>query len=242
MIKFFRKIRQRLLTENPPDSRAGKFSKYLIYAIGEIILVVIGILIALSINNWNESKKMNKEIVSLSKSIINELGDDITAFDRAIILNDSVLNTSADILDSISNTKSGNVRKLLGLNIRYWDFRPNNAVYKSSVSSGFLPNYDDSLEIKIIDYYEKQYTVLKIVALEQTHYAKKVSNLLINEFPNYTLSDEVYNMRALEIIGKDHVINTIYASNFSTGSLQQVMKETKEQAEQLIETLEQLIE
>ena len=49
MIKFFRKIRQRLLTEN-------KFSKYLIYAIGEIVLVVIGILIALQINNWNEER------------------------------------------------------------------------------------------------------------------------------------------------------------------------------------------
>jgi uncharacterized protein DUF6090 len=50
MIKFFRRIRQNLLTEN-------KFSKYLLYAIGEIILVVIGILIALSINNWNEAQK-----------------------------------------------------------------------------------------------------------------------------------------------------------------------------------------
>ncbi|MEH6779908.1 DUF6090 family protein, partial [Maribacter arcticus] len=50
MIKFFRRIRQQLLTEN-------KFSKYLLYAIGEIILVVIGILIALSINNWNENRK-----------------------------------------------------------------------------------------------------------------------------------------------------------------------------------------
>jgi len=49
MIKFFRKIRQRLLTEN-------KFSKYLLYAIGEIVLVVIGILIALSINNWNQKR------------------------------------------------------------------------------------------------------------------------------------------------------------------------------------------
>lgn len=49
MIKFFRKIRQKLLSEN-------KFSKYLIYAIGEIILVVIGILIALQINNWNEAR------------------------------------------------------------------------------------------------------------------------------------------------------------------------------------------
>lgn len=235
MINFFRKIRQNLLSEN-------KFSKYLIYAIGEIILVVVGILIALSINNWNESKKLNKEIVSLSKSIINELGNDITAFDRSIILNDSVLNTSAVIFDSISKTKSGNVRKLLLLNSRYWDFRPNNAVYKSSVSSGFLPNYDDSLEIKIINYYEKQYTVLKIMALEQTHYSNKVSDLLINEFPNFTLSDEVYNIGALKIIGKDHVINTILASNVSTSSLQQTMKETKEQAEQLIASLELLVE
>ena len=52
MIKFFRKIRQKMLTEN-------KFSKYLIYAIGEIILVVIGILIALSINTWNERRVNN---------------------------------------------------------------------------------------------------------------------------------------------------------------------------------------
>lgn len=50
MIKFFRKIRQHLLSEN-------KFSKYIIYGIGEIILVVIGILIALSINNSNQFKK-----------------------------------------------------------------------------------------------------------------------------------------------------------------------------------------
>jgi hypothetical protein len=53
MIKFFRRIRQQLLSEN-------KFSKYLIYAIGEIFLVVIGILIALQINNWNQQRIQNK--------------------------------------------------------------------------------------------------------------------------------------------------------------------------------------
>ncbi|MGB5269500.1 MAG: DUF6090 family protein, partial [Eudoraea sp.] len=63
MIKFFRKIRQRLVSEN-------KFSKYLIYAFGEIILVVIGILIALQINNWNEERKdrrLEKEYIARLK-------------------------------------------------------------------------------------------------------------------------------------------------------------------------------
>ena len=58
MIKFFRKIRQKLLTEN-------KFSKYLLYAIGEIVLVVIGILIALQINNWNENRKLKGAEIKL---------------------------------------------------------------------------------------------------------------------------------------------------------------------------------
>jgi hypothetical protein len=59
MIKFFRKIRQNMIKEN-------RTSKYLLYAIGEIILVVIGILIALNINNWNEEQKaLSQEIMIL---------------------------------------------------------------------------------------------------------------------------------------------------------------------------------
>ncbi|MFD0842092.1 DUF6090 family protein [Flaviramulus multivorans] len=66
MIKFFRKIRQGLLSKN-------KFSKYLLYAIGEIILVVIGILIALSINNWNEERKAAEYTKLLFKNTLEEL-------------------------------------------------------------------------------------------------------------------------------------------------------------------------
>ena len=53
MIKFFRKIRYDLMEKN-------KTSKYLKYAIGEIVLVVVGILIALQINNWNEDRTARK--------------------------------------------------------------------------------------------------------------------------------------------------------------------------------------
>lgn len=77
MIKFFRKIRQRLLTENPPDGRAGKFSKYILYAIGEIVLVMIGILLALQVNNWNQSKNEQNIIKEYAISLIQDLEGDL---------------------------------------------------------------------------------------------------------------------------------------------------------------------
>jgi len=61
MIKFFRNIRKKLLAE-------GKTTNYLKYAVGEIVLVVIGILIALQINNWNSERiNLNKK-KSISQS------------------------------------------------------------------------------------------------------------------------------------------------------------------------------
>ncbi len=73
MIKFFRNIRQKLLSEN-------KFSKYLIYAIGEIVLVVIGILIALQINNLNEYRKNGQK----EKDALIELFQDIESNNKQL--------------------------------------------------------------------------------------------------------------------------------------------------------------
>ena len=77
MIKFFRKIRQKLLVEN-------RFNKYLLYAIGEIILVVIGILIALQINNWNEEKKLEKEEKKIIKSLKKEITGNLIQLETEI--------------------------------------------------------------------------------------------------------------------------------------------------------------
>jgi hypothetical protein len=73
MIKFFRQIRQNLLSE-------GKTGKYLKYAIGEIILVVIGILIALQINNWNEEKKSAIQETLYLKRLLAENKEDLITF------------------------------------------------------------------------------------------------------------------------------------------------------------------
>ena len=99
MIKFFRKIRQKLLEQN-------RISKYLIYAMGEIFLVVIGILIALSINNWNENNKnKTKEHVYLNK-ISDNLNDDI-AFYKSNIACDSLGIIKLSIIKEALSTDEG---------------------------------------------------------------------------------------------------------------------------------------
>jgi len=86
MIKFFRNIRKSLLMEN-------KTSKYLKYASGEIVLVVIGILIALQINNWNEKKQNEDKITAILEDIQKDLSEDVLSanyvFNR-YIKNDSL--------------------------------------------------------------------------------------------------------------------------------------------------------
>ncbi|WP_053971572.1 DUF6090 family protein [Mangrovimonas sp. ST2L15] len=77
MIKLFRNIRKTLLYQ-------GRTGKYMKYAIGEIILVVIGILIALQVNNWNESRKNNKLRKDYSISVINDIEKDSLFLNRLI--------------------------------------------------------------------------------------------------------------------------------------------------------------
>ena len=89
MIKFFRKIRYDLMGENPPDGRAGKTGKYIKYAIGEIILVVVGILIALSINNWNINRQNNEVRRTYYVQILQDLEKDKSLMKEKIVIGDS---------------------------------------------------------------------------------------------------------------------------------------------------------
>ncbi|GLU44853.1 DUF6090 family protein [Allomuricauda sp. NBRC 101325] len=90
MIKFFRKIRKGLLAE-------GKTGKYLKYAIGEIVLVVIGILIALQINDWNENRKNNLLEQQLLKALLIEFKTNLDNLDTVIAYNDSNIKNSVSL-------------------------------------------------------------------------------------------------------------------------------------------------
>jgi len=124
MIKFFRNIRKTLLSE-------GKTTNYLKYAIGEIVLVVIGILIALQINNWNEHRKETNELREYLYKISNNVKQDIEQIEKLKIRRDTVRARAIRTSNALRNEDFSNIDDFLKGN------RVFNEFYFISDKSGF---------------------------------------------------------------------------------------------------------
>ncbi|MFH4966596.1 DUF6090 family protein [Gaetbulibacter sp. M240] len=96
MIKFFRKIRQNLLLE-------GKTGKYLKYAIGEIVLVMIGILLALQVNNWNEQRKLNREIADVLIEVRSNLISDSLNIHQTYVQRAEDIKIQSTVINALEN-------------------------------------------------------------------------------------------------------------------------------------------
>ena len=167
MIKFFRKIRQKMLTEN-------KFSKYLLYAIGEIVLVVIGILIALQINNWNEYQKERKSEQLLLSEIRENLKYDLHDFESNITTLQNKSISSKMILKVLE--KNMPYHDSLGYYFSYLNAYPHFSSktngYKLLQSKGLELIINSNLRNKISDLYEDRYQYLLTFEKERIDYNK----------------------------------------------------------------------
>jgi len=158
MIKFFRQIRKSYLLEN-------KTSKYFKYAIGEIILVVIGILIALQINNWNENRKNTIAEKEFIKGIVNDLQSDKKLIEIVFKLIETKTNAYS-ILNSESFDTSNNIKyrdSLLGVYLFSGQrtFYPISGSFESAVAGNQINTYKQKeLTQKIIKLYSSTYSRL----------------------------------------------------------------------------------
>ena len=100
MIKFFRQIRKSLLMENKTSkpARTNQSGRYFKYAIGEIVLVVIGILIALSINNWNSQRIQDANALNLAVRLLAETERNIVTLEEDKARTTNAANSSLMIL------------------------------------------------------------------------------------------------------------------------------------------------
>jgi len=149
MIKLFRNIRQNLIMEN-------KTSKYLKYAIGEIALVMVGILLALQVNNWNEIRKVKtfeKEILTLINQNL-ERDSVLLSIERfktveAITYTDRLLEQVAlkNYNDSLNNW--------MGKIISFERFKSQSSAFEVLKSKGLDIISDNELQLALISYYDE---------------------------------------------------------------------------------------
>jgi len=150
MIKFFRHIRQTLIMEN-------KNSKYLKYAIGEIVLVMIGILLALQINNWNEQKKSDRFELKMLKEIKNAIEEDNEYLQYLLDSRIKRLDSFCSILmtmleqDHINRVEFENYALKIGFG---YVFQYSNGAYEALKASGIDKVTNDSLRNALIYFYD----------------------------------------------------------------------------------------
>jgi len=157
MIKFFRKIRQNLLLE-------GKTSKYLKYAIGEVLLVVIGILLALQINNWNENRKLRNVELNLLTDLKANLESTLEKFGRDTTFNSFTIDQYQNIKRYMSKDLPYDKELDTAFaNIPHWSSPyPILTAYKTLQTKGLDIISNEPLRNQIIELYEYEYLRLSV--------------------------------------------------------------------------------
>jgi len=218
MLKIFRKIRQQLISEN-------KFNKYILYAIGEIFLVLIGILLALAISDWNDAR-IDKQaeirtLIELKKGILID-------FDTITVKQAEVNKSIADLhfLQSLIKNKdypySKELDTLFGVVYGIRMLSPNSAFYEDLKATGLKLIKDESIRLQIVQLFENNYKALNwinevemsINDVNRTYYLNNFYDLTFSKYAtpnNFKLvwTDSYYHNiidYRLITLEKNHVI------------------------------------
>lgn len=189
MIKFYRRIRQRLLSEN-------NLSKYLLYAIGEIVLVVIGILIALQINNYSERQKERKYENRLLVNLSREVELDILQIDNNTQLSNERLARLDSLVQRLKAPDSIDKIRFITQSYEFvFDqyFKSNSGIFDEAVSSGKMSLIqNESLRQEIFNYYRNA----------KETYTDGTTRQITDEFITPLLVEQVYlNQQGLSMLG-----------------------------------------
>jgi hypothetical protein len=154
MISFFRKIRQKLLTQN-------RVTQYLIYALGEIMLVMIGILLALQVNNWNEERKELKEEEKILANLNAEFKVNLDQLNSNIAQTDTARFASKKLLNLMNNTNTRNysskgIDTLLRKSITNPAWFPSSLSLADLINSGKITKLNNTSLRQLINSYNNQ--------------------------------------------------------------------------------------
>lgn len=244
MIKFFRNIRQNLLNE-------GKTSKYFKYALGEIILVVAGILIALQINNWNQQRiEQDKEQTYLT-NIKRDLENQLISIGLQLEFEKEILDNVQPFLSYFYKTSKikldSTFTKNLSIVTSRKTFVRTDPTYTDLISSGNIDIIKNTeFKNKLIEYYQNLERVEKInhnnnLYLNDQIYFSEILKLIYFDEESSPNSDELMEISNRIVNTDENKLKLINLVNFrkmlAEGSID-LMLEIKEQTQELLDLME----
>ena len=200
-MKLFRKIREQLLFKS-------KAKKYLLYAGGEIFLVVIGILIALQINNWNQNENNKETEKRFYQNVKNELKDDYNSLKGNIDYSQRYKHQyqyAVEIIEAKDFSKKDTLGIIAVNLMKNSDFDRQNTIYESMVNSG---------QIKFIN---NQEIIQRLHNLEETYiYINRLENIQIDAVVNFIVPEVVryINIKKARVEVVDQLYGYQFQNNF----------------------------
>jgi len=208
MIKFFRRIRQKLLYE-------GNLKRYIIYAIGEILLVMIGILLALQVNNWNENRKNRLTELNLLNGILENLKED----NNNLIQTTNRLNTTLQNIERLFDRNpipSDSLAQVATRASGFSQFIPITAAYDRGMNGGdFSLIRLDSIAKRIQRLYSFEY--------ESINSAKQALSSKISRLHESGIKYDVLEIRPFS--RDDGLYDTEYVLPFNIDNLKKRIKD-----------------
>jgi hypothetical protein len=235
MIKFFRSIRQKLITE-------GKIANYLKYAIGEILLVVIGILIALQVNEWNENRKAG----IIEKSFLQNVLLDLQKDEKNLNYYQDFFTKRIECLDTLltyvrNPTKSMGISKF-GMYAEPLFYSPSPTQYattfESAKSMGTFSSFKNKEILKELSQYYADFTLLEntiisitriienvfepiMYNLPESYITKETGNLVVNEENPKAFYEKIESIKDFRNLTPDYqqILNTPKMENYLIGDM-----------------------
>jgi len=185
MIKFFRHIRKSLLMEN-------KTGRYFKYAIGEIVLVVIGILIALQINNWNEDIKKDYKKFKVLNALKTEFTENLSQINFVETYHYKATNAALSILN-LRSTGFDHISKdslnTLFRDIQYnYTFDPRNGGLRTAISSGDIHLISNNELLTLLFEWQDVVTDLREDELNSREFVRKKRDVILDYIPRLSMS------------------------------------------------------
>ncbi len=244
MIKFFRRIRQKLLHE-------GKLKRYFKYAIGEIVLVTIGILLALQVNNWKQIQINKKLEIKLLSELKNDFKSNYQEIKGIIFNIDKLYKTSDTIFYlmendipienhiELLNTMGGFMGFLGGYG---GVFNSANTSYKYLESTGIKFISNDSLRISITEMFENYFKNIHIREEQyKVFYTNEYEPFVTEyfEFAHGASGKAIISQVNLSSVTNNRIFKNIIIKKASNEKFRiENLKETLVKLEELIDDLE----